>query len=128
MTHSRFDYANHFQVSLIVMIASLFASPAMADEPASRKAAREDLKQLQGTWQCVAMEREGGPVPPENLKGSTATYEDDQITLTRDGDVFRRGIVTLDPSKTPKRVNTWTSTGLTRIGPSPGFMNWTATP
>ncbi len=87
------------------------SSSAIADDPSPRQAARDDLKQLQGTWQCVAMEREGDPVLAEDLKGSTATYEDDRITLTRDGEVFRRGIVTLDPSKSPKRVNTWDLNG-----------------
>jgi uncharacterized protein (TIGR03067 family) len=100
-----------FRVGLLVLIIPMLPFLAMAEDPVPRRAAQGDLKKLQGTWQCVAMEREGDPVPTEALKGSTATYEDDRITLTRDGDVFRRGIVTLDPSKSPKRVNTWDLNG-----------------
>ena len=100
----------HLIVPFALVIPPL-VSPGRAEDPAPRKAALDDLKKLQGTWQCFAMEREGDPVPPEGLKGSTATYEDDRITLTRDGEVFRRGIVTLDPSKSPKRVNTWDLNG-----------------
>ena len=82
-------------------------SSARAEEPAPRQAARDDLKKLQGTWECVAMEREGDEIPSRDFKGSTAVYEDDRVTLYRDGEFFRRGIVTLDPSKSPKRINTW---------------------
>ncbi len=53
------------------------------------------------------MEREGDVVPADAFKGSTAVYEDDRATLYRDGEVFRRGIITLDPAKSPKRINTW---------------------
>jgi uncharacterized protein (TIGR03067 family) len=78
-----------------------------ADDPVNRQAAKDDLKKFQGTWECVAMEREGDVIPADSFKGSTAVYEDDRVTLFRDGEVFRRGIVTLDPSKSPKRINTW---------------------
>ena len=98
-------------VVLLALVIPTLPSLTLAEDPAPRRAAQGDLKKLQGTWQCVAMEREGNPVPAEALNGSTATYEDDRITLTRDGDVFRRGIVTLDPSRTPKRVNTWDLNG-----------------
>ncbi len=53
------------------------------------------------------MEREGDEIPAETFKGSMVAYEDDRATLYRDGEVFRRGIVTLDPAKSPKRINTW---------------------
>src|SRR5258705_491986 len=99
------------RVVLLALVIPMMPSSAMAEDPVPRRAAQGDLKKLQGTWQCVAMEREGDPIPPESLKGSTATYEDDRITLTRDGEVFRQGIVTLNPSKAPKRVNTWDLNG-----------------
>src|SRR4051794_2830649 len=111
MNELRFRPEKFIRVVLLVLIFPTLPSRARAEDPVPRRAAQGDLKKLQGTWQCMAMEREGDPVPPEALKGSTATYEDDRITLTRDGDVFRRGIVTLDPSKSPKRVNTWDLNG-----------------
>ena len=99
-------------ITMMLLITPVIASsPARAEEPAPRQAARDDLKKLQGTWECVAMEREGDQVPPEGFKGSTAVYEDDRVTLYRDGEVFRRGIVTVDPSKSPRRINTWDLTG-----------------
>jgi uncharacterized protein (TIGR03067 family) len=72
---------------------------------------RSDLDRLQGTWVLVAMQREGEEVPAEDLKGSTAVYEGNHIIL-RDGDrVRRRGLVTLDPSRKPKAINTWDQDG-----------------
>jgi uncharacterized protein (TIGR03067 family) len=88
----------------------LLAMPALlliiaADPP------KGDLDRLQGTWVLVQMKREGEDVPAEDLKGSTAAYEGNRITL-RDGDrVRRRGIVTLDPTRKPKAINTWDQDG-----------------
>ena len=99
---------------IAVFLLTLLASsdrPARADEPASRQAARDDLKKLQGTWVCVSLERDGEEVPAESLKGSMAVYEDDPVTLYRDGEAFRTGIVRLNPARSPKRVNTWDQDG-----------------
>ena len=100
-----------FLVAFFLVALPISSRGVGAEEPAPRQAARDDLKKLQGTWECVAMEREGDQVPPESFKGSTAVYEDDRVTLYREGEVFRRGIVTLDPSKSPKKINTWDLTG-----------------
>ena len=93
--------------ALILSLAAMAAPPARGDGPPPRQAALDDLKKLQGSWDCVAMEREGDEIPAESFKGSMVVYEGDRLTLYRDGEVFRRGIVTLDPAKSPKRVNTW---------------------
>ena len=99
----------------LILVASLgMGSPlaaTKAEDPPSRKLAQEDLKKLQGTWECVSMEREGDPIPAEQLKGTKVVYEDDLATLYRDGEVFRRGLITLDTAKTPRRVNTWDLNG-----------------
>lgn len=98
-------------ISTLLILLAIGTGPprptARGDDSPPRQAARDDLKKLQGGWVCVAMEREGDEVPADNFKGSTALYEDDRVTLYRDGEVFRRGIVTLDPTSSPKKVNTW---------------------
>ncbi len=66
-----------------------------------------DLDRLQGTWVLVSMEREGEVVPPEDLKGSTVMYEKDRVSLRAGASVRRRGIITLDPSRKLKAINTW---------------------
>ena len=72
-------------ISPVILVLGVFSSAQFsvkAEEPAPRQAARVDLKKLQGTWECVAMEREGDQVPPESFKGSTAVYEDDRSPST----------------------------------------------
>jgi uncharacterized protein (TIGR03067 family) len=91
-------------MSLLVIMPALFL--VSAGEPT-----RSDLEKLQGTWVLVAMQREGEDVPPEEFKGWTAVYETNRISLHDGERVRRRGIVTLDPSRKPKAVNTWDQDG-----------------
>jgi uncharacterized protein (TIGR03067 family) len=70
-----------------------------------------DLDRLQGTWVLVSMETEGHDVPAAEFKNLTASYEQNRVVL-RDGDrVRRRGLVTLDPGRKPKAINTWDQDG-----------------
>ena len=77
-----------------------------ADAPAD-----PDLDKLQGTWVMVSMESEGEQVAPENLKDSTSEYRGNALTLRKGETVRRRGIVTLNPSRKPKAINTWDQDG-----------------
>jgi uncharacterized protein (TIGR03067 family) len=91
-------------MNLLVILPALFLVSA-GEPPGS------DLDRLQGTWVLVAMQREGEDVPAEEFKGWSAVYEGNRISL-RDGErVRRRGIVTLDPSRKPKSINTWDQDG-----------------
>ena len=77
------------------------AKPKAESKPraeSDRSSARADLKALQGTWERVAMELEGKPAPDILITGWSSTYKDG---------VYRHGIVTLDPDRTPKATNTW---------------------
>ena len=57
------------------------------------------------------MEVEGEAVPPEGFKGWHAVYEDDSVTLKSETEVRRRGIISLDPTRSPKAINTWDQDG-----------------
>ncbi len=110
---TRSGFARSLVIGLSLGLALSRPAPA-DDKPATspRQAAADDLKALQGTWECVAMEREGNEVPAENLKGSLAVYQGDHVTLYRDGDPYRRGAVTLNPENKPRpAVNTWDLNG-----------------
>lgn len=73
--------------------------------------AKTDLDKLQGTWVLVSMQTEGHDVAAEDFKDRTAVYEQNRVTL-RAGDRVRRcGIVTLDPGRKPKAINTWDQDG-----------------
>jgi uncharacterized protein (TIGR03067 family) len=87
------------------------APRAQLEPPPGREAAREDLKKMQGSWERVVMEFEGNEAPAEELKGWIANYEEDQLTLKLDNNMYRRGIVTLEPTRKPKAMNTWDQDG-----------------
>jgi uncharacterized protein (TIGR03067 family) len=108
MSAIRLAPMKNFLPMLLIVIGSLTAPRSIqAEDPSPRQVAKDDLKKLQGTWECVSMEREGDEVAAEHLKGVMVSYKDDQVTLYRDGEVFRKGVVTLEPSKGPKKINTW---------------------
>ena len=93
-------------IGIVCLMTQLGASNP-ASETNSRKTARKDLKEMQGTWDRVSMELEGKEVPADTLKGWTATYKNDLLTLSSKDGVYRRILVTLDPSRKPKAMNSW---------------------
>jgi uncharacterized protein (TIGR03067 family) len=86
-----------------------------------RGPARDDLAKMQGTWKRVSMELQGKPRMPDEIKDWTSTYRDDELTLYGGKEVYRRGIVTLDASQTPKAMNTWDSDGPFKDQTVPGI-------
>lgn len=72
---------------------------------------RSDLAKLQGTWLLVAMEKDGENVPAEDFKDWKSAYEENRLTLLVGDKVRRRGIVTLEPSRKIKAINTWDQDG-----------------
>jgi uncharacterized protein (TIGR03067 family) len=76
-----------------------------------QKPGGDDLDRLQGTWVLVSMEREGEPVPAEDIKGGTVTYQGNRAAIRAGDQVRRRGIVTLDSTRSPKAINTWDKDG-----------------
>jgi len=83
--------------------------------------AKTDLDKLQGTWVLVSMQTEGHDVAAEDFKDWTAVYEQNRVTLRAGDRVRRRGIVTLDPSRKPKAINTWDQDGLYEDQTAPGI-------
>jgi uncharacterized protein (TIGR03067 family) len=73
---------------------------------ASGRATNSDLDNLQGTWVLVAMERDGEDVSAEDFVNWKAVYEQNRITLRIGDRVRRRGIITLDPGRVPKTIDT----------------------
>jgi uncharacterized protein (TIGR03067 family) len=73
--------------------------------------AKTDLEKLQGTWVLASMETEGHDVAPDDFKNWTASYEQNRVVLRVGDRVRRRGLVTLDPGRKPKAINTWDQDG-----------------
>jgi uncharacterized protein (TIGR03067 family) len=95
-------------ISVVALVVVLTPWPGRAiagDDP--REAARKDLASLQGAWSLVAMESEGRSIDPGEFEGWGSVYEGDRLTLKTKDAVRRRGIVTLDPTRNPRAMNTW---------------------
>lgn len=90
-------------IAQMIMTAALFV--------AADGQAKADLDRLQGTWVLVAMEHEGDESPADAFEGWTAEYRGNQVTLRAGDNTRRRGIVTLDPERNPKAINTWDKDG-----------------
>jgi uncharacterized protein (TIGR03067 family) len=91
-----------FEETTMTTLLALVIALGIAEDPATL-----DLDKLQGTWILVAMELDGEEFPAEDRKDWTAEYVGNKLTLRAGETVRRRGIVTLDPSRTPKAMNTW---------------------
>lgn len=67
-------------------------------------AAKKDLDKLQGTWILVSAERDGKKLPQEEVKKTKITFKDDTFVFPDASGIgtSQRGIIKVDPSKTPK--------------------------
>jgi uncharacterized protein (TIGR03067 family) len=90
---------------MTILLGLAFLLAAANDPP------RSDLEKLQGTWLLVAMENDGEDVPAEDFKDYKSVYEENRLTLLAGDRVRRRGIVTLEPSRRIKAINTWDQDG-----------------
>jgi uncharacterized protein (TIGR03067 family) len=94
------------------IVAGLHGEASARPSPEDRReAAKKDLEKLQGVWIMTAMETEGHVLTQEDFEGRNSLYEGDALSLRAGETVRRRGIVTLDPTRTPKAMNTWDADG-----------------
>ena len=100
------DALTRFAAVAAVLTLALAAEPCRAeDDP--RASAKKELARFQGAWTLSAMESEGHALGPGDVAGRTCRYEGDYLTLRSNNEVRRRGVVTIDPTRTPKAINTW---------------------
>jgi uncharacterized protein (TIGR03067 family) len=90
---------------MTMLLGLAFLVAAAHDSP------RSDLENLQGTWLLIAMEKDGENVPAEEFKDYKSVYEENRLTLMAGDSVRRRGLVTLEPSRKIKAINTWDQDG-----------------
>jgi uncharacterized protein (TIGR03067 family) len=93
---------NTIRSTILIGLASLAVSIAWAQDG---EAAKKDKAQLQGEWTMVSGERDGQPFPADFMKGSRRVAKDDETTVTLQGQLFMRARFSLDPTKSPKRID-----------------------
>jgi uncharacterized protein (TIGR03067 family) len=77
---------------------------AAAGLATAQESPADDAKQLQGTWVLVSLERDGKEVKPQ--KDTKAIITGDKFIIKVGDKVIAGGTSKLDPSKTPKAVDT----------------------
>lgn len=66
--------------------------------------AKKDLEKLQGTWILVSAERDGKKLAEEEVKKTKIAFKDDTFVFPDASGIgtSQKGIIKVDPSKTPK--------------------------
>jgi uncharacterized protein (TIGR03067 family) len=96
-------------VRLLVFFLLVVATPGLC---ASDKDSGEgDLAKLQGQWVVVSLEHRGHVAEPADFEGQSSVYEKNRWTWKVGDKVMRRGIITLNSTRSPKAINTWDSDG-----------------
>jgi uncharacterized protein (TIGR03067 family) len=78
------------------------------------EAEKKDLQLLQGDWVMKSSERDGKKMPDELVKTFTRTVKKNSYTARWEDDQGAHsvsGVITLDPTKTPKHVDVVLSDG-----------------
>jgi uncharacterized protein (TIGR03067 family) len=93
--------------------------------PAADDAVAADLDKLQGTWKLVSYERNGKPLPSEQVKDRIVVIADQQWT-DRTGDAIHgQGTITLDVKTTPRSIDTTFTVGFPKGKTSLGIYELT---
>jgi uncharacterized protein (TIGR03067 family) len=87
------------RIVFVVAVSFLIAAGAPQDE-----AAKQDMKQFEGTWRTVSVEREGKPAPPEAIGQGRLVLDGNKFTFTFAGETTR-GTYQVDPTKKPKALD-----------------------
>jgi uncharacterized protein (TIGR03067 family) len=96
-----------FQMLMPLLFLALTSGVRATDNDS----AKDDLATLQGQWVVVSLEHRGHPAEPADFEGQSSVYEKNRWTWKVGDKVMRRGIITLDSTRTPKAINTWDSDG-----------------
>jgi uncharacterized protein (TIGR03067 family) len=94
----------------LILLLSLIAAIPGFGAP-GKDNAEDDLAKLQGQWVVVSLEHRGHVAAPGDFEGQSSLYEKNRWTWKVGDKVMRRGIVTLDSTRSPKAINTWDSDG-----------------
>jgi uncharacterized protein (TIGR03067 family) len=91
-------------VAALLQLAAVGLLAAAGD--AREEAAKKDLEAMKGIWTVVSAEKDGKKISEEALQGFTVTYDGKgKAVAQREGIIFFRGTIRLDPTKKPKTMD-----------------------
>jgi uncharacterized protein (TIGR03067 family) len=96
-------------VRLLVLFLLVVATPGLG--VSDKDSGEGDLAKLQGQWVVVSLEHRGHVAEPADFEGQSSVYEKNRWTWKVGDKVMRRGIITLNSTRSPKAINTWDSDG-----------------
>src|SRR5580704_2766839 len=101
------------RIALVTLLCTLGLSAfggsrARADE---KKDVEKELKKFQGTWTFESVEAGGKKLPADQFRGMTVTFEGDKYSVRAGGNVVEAAALKLDPSKTPKALDSTVTEG-----------------
>ena len=87
------------------LICLLFSAlPAQPEQQAD--AVKGELQKLQGTWQIELQEEDGMKLAEDELKGRTLSFGKNLFLIRQNTKMVQIGKLKIDPSKSPKTINT----------------------
>jgi uncharacterized protein (TIGR03067 family) len=89
-------------------IAAMSETCTRADE---KTEVEKELKKFQGTWTFESVEGGGKKLPADQLKGMTVTFEGDKYSVKLGDQVVEVATQKLDPSKSPKTLDSKVTEG-----------------
>jgi uncharacterized protein (TIGR03067 family) len=91
-------------IRMILPVAVVAGLLAPADDPPS-EAVKRELERHRGAWQVESLEREGKSSPPGINRSIRRGVEGDRAVWERDGEVFARTRIELDPTVRPAAID-----------------------
>jgi len=82
----------------------LAAGLLVADAPGSDRS--DELGKFQGTWKTASMEIDGRRMPDEALEQRKVIIINDRYVVIDGNRTIQRGTFRIDPSRTPKQIDT----------------------
>jgi uncharacterized protein (TIGR03067 family) len=73
-----------------------------------------EWQRLEGTWQVVAVEAGGTPIPAREYRELRLTFKDGKFTARRGKEEPQEGTCTIDPGKNPKEMDIARTSGPAR--------------
>jgi uncharacterized protein (TIGR03067 family) len=102
------------RIALVTLLCTLVLTAsggtgARADDKAE---VEKERKKFQGTWTVESVEAGGQKLPIDLFKGMTVTFEGDKYTVKNGDQVIQAATQKLDPSKSPKTLDTTVAEGV----------------
>jgi uncharacterized protein (TIGR03067 family) len=92
------------------VVTILLAGPLLVAGPApSAGGDKKSGGELDGTWQMVSITGKGKDIPPDDIKNMTVEIKDGRAVVRRGGQVVGASDLKIDPSKTPKTIDSTTT-------------------